>query len=232
MLVIQNGVKIMLRLLMSGQMSLFDGINPPKPTLQVRITLVHHSDVLLSLRVDHIKLGEQASGFQLFGVFHPGLHEGLQLESWRIVVVIAEDRIIGVFKSSRRMGESSWKDVEIGHWLVADAVVWVDFADLSSDDVVGVLHIDALREARDHHQRISVLISRPGLVDQLVGNHILASFERLCYFFPVSDEHIPHSVMIVPQCPKSLCHRIAHVILRPRMLTALQRVSIFIESEG
>lgn len=79
--------------------------------------------------------------------------------------MIAEDRTVGVFESSRRMRETSWEDVEIGHWFVADAVIWVDFADLSRDDVVGMLHVDALGKAWDHDQRICVLIAWPRLVD-------------------------------------------------------------------
>lgn len=60
-LIIQNGVQIVLRLLVPRQMSLLNGIYPPKPTLQVCIALIHHSDVLFSFRIDHIKLREEAS---------------------------------------------------------------------------------------------------------------------------------------------------------------------------
>ena len=231
-LVIENGVQVVLRLLMPGQMPLLNGVNPAKPALQVGIALVHHSDVLLALRVDHVELREQAAGFQLLHVLHPRLHEGLQLEGRRVVVVVAEDRMVAVLESSRRMRETRRENVEVSHGLEADAVVGVDFADLSGDDVVGVLHVDALRKAGHHDQRVSVLVARPRLVDQLIGNHILAALESPCYFFPVGHEHVPHSVVIIPQCAEPLRHGVAHVVLGPRMLAALERIAVLVEGKS
>lgn len=58
--------------------------------------------------------------------------------------------MIAVFESSRWMRETSGEDVEIGYGFVADAMIGIDFSDLASDDVVGVLHVDALGKTRDH----------------------------------------------------------------------------------
>ena len=55
-----------------------------------------------------------------------------------------------MFESSRWMRETSGEDVEIGYGFVADAMIGIDFSDLASDDVVGVLHVDALGKTRDH----------------------------------------------------------------------------------
>lgn len=76
-----------------------------------------------------------------------------------------------------------------------------------------------------------VKISRPWLIHYLVGYHILASLECLCYFFPIAYEHVSHVVMVVPDSTEPLGDGVACVVSRPWMLMAVlvMRITVLVE---
>jgi hypothetical protein len=50
-------------------------VNPPEPALQIFITFIHHSNILLPLLINNIKLRQYTSCLKLFNVSHSSLHE-------------------------------------------------------------------------------------------------------------------------------------------------------------
>lgn len=202
-------------------MFFLDGIYPSKPALKVIIALVHHGNILFSFGINSVELWEKSSCLESFHIIHACLHEFGHVESGRIVIMVAEDRLITIFFAPWRMGESCSKVVEVSHRLEANAMIGVDLSYLLRNDVVSVLEIDALRKSWNHHKRISIKVSRPRLIADFIGYDILTSLESLSNFFPISNEEIPQAVMIVPQCCKSFRNCIAGIVCWPRMFCAI-----------
>ena len=211
----------MLRLPLSRQMFFLDGIYPSKPTLKVIITLVHHSNIFFSFSINSVELWKKSACLESFHIIHACLHEFRHVESGRIVIMVAEDWLIPVLFAPWRMGESCSKVVEVSHWLEANAMLGIDLSNLLRNDVVSMLEIDALWKSWNHHKRVSIKVSRPGLITDFISYDILTSLESLSYFFPISNEEIPQAIMIVPQCCKTFRNCITGIVSWPRMFSAI-----------
>ena len=174
-IVVKNTVNIVLRLHLSGHLPyFFNIIDPSEPGLKVIVATVHHLHIFLTHLIDHVEFREKTACSKMFDVFHSRLHEFFEVESRRLVVVIAKYRTICVSSTSGRMFKTCPEVVEPSYRLKTNTMLRIDFSDLLRDDIVGVLHVDTFRQTWNHHQRVQILISGPRLVDEFVGNHVLA----------------------------------------------------------
>jgi class 3 adenylate cyclase len=77
-------------------------------------------------------------------------------------------------------------------------MIRIDFSDFFSDQVVSVLKVNRLGQARDHDQGIEKLVSWPGFVDKLIGDNILAVFESSSHLLPIVNEKISQTMPVSP----------------------------------
>jgi hypothetical protein len=94
-----------------------------------------------------------------------------------------------------------------------------------------MLHVDDFRKPWNHYQRVMEMVSRPGLIHQLIGNHILTRLESFRNFHPISNEEISQAVVVVPECTKRFGNCVTEIELGPWVFAAvfLRRISVLIE---
>ena len=151
--VVENRVKVILRLQVPWRIGSFalDVVQPPEPTLQVVVALIHQLNVQLAFIANHVELRQQSSASQSLHVLHSGSHELFEVECGRVVEVVAEDRLVGILTSSRRMLKPSTEEVAPCHWLITNAMLLIYLFDFLRDDVICGLHVDLFTQPWHHH---------------------------------------------------------------------------------
>ena len=171
---------------------------PTEPAMRVQVTQVHDIGIGLSLLPNDIELTEDGGNIHPFGISETGFEEGIEFECRRIVVVVAEyGRIIKPLPAWG-MSESRSKVVEPGDWLKADVVVRVNRSDFMGEMVVSPLEIVDLGETWSHYKRVTVQVAWPGLVNQLISNHIRVALESQSDFLPICGKLIQQATFVVP----------------------------------
>ena len=81
--------------------------------------------------------------------------------------------------------------------------------------VIDPLQVEQLGKPRSHDCGVAIQIPRPGLVDQLIGDHIRVALESQRHSFPISCKFIQESTFVVPEVGECLVHCFSGVELSP-----------------